>query len=162
MQFVETKKRRISMKSKVAAGIAVLSLGAFALSASALDVGGIAEKGAKDAGKAGGRAAVESEINKNLKEKNCSFVQESMETTCNIDDILSTLKTQKSIAENAGLANDVDIYVVVGRGNEKKKPNLGSDRMALIREKLIKKISWWDWYDRMQDGDKLELSVKVQ
>lgn len=150
------------MRSIAVAVLSAVLIGVFYASASAFDVGGAVGGAAKDAAKAGGRKVVESEINKNLKEKDCSFKPKSTELNCDLDDILSTIKAQKTIAEKAGLANDVDIYINIGRGNDKKNPNLGSDRMSLVREKLIKKISWWDWYDRMKDGDQLELSVKVE
>lgn len=146
-----------------------LTVSAFALAgflaagtAGALDLGGKVQNAAKDAAHAGGKKAVESEINKNLAKKNCSFKPKSTDLTCDLDDILSTLKDQKMIAEKSGFARDVDIFIKVGQGKDAKNPSLGSDRNSKVRTELIKKVSWWDWYDTSIDGDKLELTVKIE
>ena len=130
--------------------------------ASALDIGGSVKGATKDAAKAGSKAVVANEINKNLKEKNCSFKPKTTDLTCDIEDILGTIQTQKSIAEKSGFTNDVDLYVEVGRGKDSKKPNLGVERADLIRNKLRQRISWWDWYDSVIEGDRLNLYVKIR
>jgi hypothetical protein len=145
------------MKSIGIAVVTAILIGFFAFQASALDIGGAM----KGAAKAGGRAAVEKEINKNLKEKNCSFKPKTTELTCDLDDILSTLKTQKSIAEKSGLARDVDVHVNIGEGKDPKNSNLGYERERLIDAKLIKKIGWWDSWSHRVPGDKLEIYVKI-
>lgn len=142
----------------LAAVFAVVGLG----SAHALDLGSKVGNAAKEAGHAGGKMAVEKEINKNLAEKNCSFSPKTTDLSCDLQDILKTLKDQKTIAEKSGFASDVDIFVKVGQGKDAKNANLGSDRSSKVRTELIKKVSWWDWYDSSIDGDKLELSVKIR
>lgn len=141
-----------------AAAFVVAGLG----SARALDLGSKVGNAAKDAAHAGGKMAVEKEINKNLAEKNCSFTPKTTDLSCDLQDILKTLKDQKTIAEKSGFANDVDIFVKIGQGKDSKNANLGSDRSSKVRTELIKKVSWWDWYDSTIDGDKLELSVKIR
>ncbi len=148
--------RRIT---SVAVGVIALSLAAGAY---AFDVGGAVGGAVKDAAKAGGKAVVASEINKNLEKKDCAFKPKTTELTCDIQDILGTIKTQKSIAEKSGLANDVDLYVEIGRGKDPKNPNLGSERREYIENNLRRKISWWDWYDSMAEGDKLHIFVKIE
>lgn len=141
------------------AGAVVLLVSA---SSQALDLGGKMQNAAKDAAHAGGKMAVEKEINKNLAEKNCSFTPKTTDLSCDLQDILKTLKEQKTIAEKSGFAKDVDIFVKIGQGKDKANPSLGSDRNSKVRTELIKKVSWWDWYDTSIDGDKLELSVKIR
>lgn len=136
--------------------------GLFAVSASAFDIGGAVKSAAIEGAKAGGRAVVEKEINKKLREKNCTFKPKTTELTCDINDILGNIKTQKTVAEKSGLSNDVDLYVEIGRGKDKANSNLATERQDLIRNKLRSKISWWDWYDSIVEGDGLNIFVKVQ
>jgi uncharacterized protein YjhX (UPF0386 family) len=147
------------MKLAALAGAVVLLAAA---GAQALDLGGAVQNKAKDAAHAGGKIAVEKEINKNLAEKNCAFTPKTTDLTCDLQDILKTLKEQKTIAEKSGFASDVDIFVKIGQGKDKANPSLGSDRSSKVRTELIKKVSWWDWYDTSIDGDQLELSVKIR
>ncbi|HSA58269.1 MAG TPA: hypothetical protein VLJ37_01115 [bacterium] len=128
----------------------------------ALDLGSKVGNATKEAAHAGGKMAVEKEINKNLAEKNCSFKPKTTDLSCDLQEILKTLKDQKTIAEKSGFANDVDIFVKIGQGKDAKNPSLGSDRNSKVRTELIKKVSWWDWYDTSIDGDQLELSVKIR
>lgn len=141
---------------------ACLGVGLMGGRAGALDLGGKIENAAKDAAHSGAKKVVESEINKNLAKKNCAFKPKSTELTCDLGDILSTLKDQKMIAEKSGFANDVDIHVKIGQGKDGKNASLGTDRSNKVRTELIKKVSWWDWYDTNVEGDKLELTVKIQ
>ena len=148
--------RRIT--SVVVALVAIsLAAGAYAL-----DIGGAVGGAVKDAAKGAGRSVVASEINKNLEKKNCAFKPKSTELTCDIQDILGTIKTQKTVAEKSGLANDVDLYVEIGRGKDAKNPSLGSERREYIQNNLRQKISWWDWYDSMTEGDNLRIYVKIE
>lgn len=147
-------------RSKLAVLIAVFALLA-AGAAQGLDLGGTVQNKAKDAAHTGSKMGVEKEINKNLAEKNCAFKPKTTELTCDLNDILSTLKDQKTIAEQSGFANDVDVFAKIGQGKDTANPSLGSDRSNKVRTELIKKVSWWDWYDASIEGDRLELSVKI-
>lgn len=147
--------------TKIAALAGALAL-IVSANAQALDLGSKVGNAAKDAAHAGGKMAVEKEINKNLAEKNCSFTPKTTDLSCDLQDILKTLKEQKTIAEKSGFANDIDIFAKIGQGKDSKNPNLGSDRSSKVRTELIKKVSWWDWYDSSIDGDKLELSIKIR
>lgn len=155
-----TMKQFHSMLLRSAA--VAVAVGLFAGSAWAFDLGGKMKDAAKEGAKAGSKSVVEKEINKNLKEKSCSFKPKTTELTCDIDELLGTIKAQKSIAEGSGLANDVDIYVEVGRGKDPKNSSLGSERADVVRNKLRQKISWWDWYDSMTEGDALKIYVKIE
>lgn len=147
--------KKITSVALAVGAVAVLCL---APQAKALNLGGVA----KEAGKMGGRAVAEKEINKNLAAKNCAFKPKSSELTCDIQDILSAIRAQKTIAEQSGLANDVDLHVEIGRGKDPKNANLGSQRQDFIRNNIRQKISWWDWYDSMTEGDRLKIYIKVQ
>ncbi len=125
-------------------------------------IGGKIGNAAVDVAHSGAKGAVESDINKNLAAKNCSFVPKSTKATCNLDDILNTLKKQKTIAEKSGFSNDVDIFVKIGQGNDKKNRDLGNQRSALLETELIKRVSWWDWRTNYVPGDTLEFSVKIR
>ncbi len=146
----------------VTAVLCIISISFFVLPVSALDLGGKLQNTAKDAGHKGSKMAVQSQINKSLKEKNCSFKPKSTELTCDLEDILSTFNTQRVVAEQSGFSKDVDIHITVGQGSDPKNPSLGSQRMDEIRNKLKKKTNYWDWYDSTEAGDKLTLSVKIQ
>jgi hypothetical protein len=141
--------------------VAALSLAAYG-SASAFDLGGKVQNATKDAAHAGGKKVVENEINKNLAEKHCAFKPKSTDLTCDLNDILSTIKTQKSVAEKSGFASNVVLNVDVGQGKDPKNSNLGSQRMDIVRNQLHKKISWWDWWDESVSGDDLRITVKVK
>ncbi len=147
--------------TKLAALVGAVAL-LVSTNAQALDLGSSVGNAAKDAAHAGGKMAVEKDINKNLAAKNCAFTAKTTDLTCDLQDILKTLKEQKTIAEKSGFASDVDIFVKIGQGKDAKNPNLGSDRSSKVRTELIKKVSWWDWYDTSIDGDQLELSVKIR
>ena len=131
-------------------------------SAYGFDIGNKIGNAAKDGVKAGSKMVVEKEINKNLAEKNCSFKPKTTQLTCDLSDILNTIKTQKTIAEKSGFANDVDIHAEVGEGKDAKNSGLGSDRAALVRNELRKKVSWWDWYDQSVPGDDLKIYIKIR
>ncbi len=142
-----------------AAGLlAVFAWGA----AHAFDLGGKVENATKDAAHAGGKKVVENEINKNLAEKNCTFKAKSTDLSCDLSDILKTLKDQKTIAEKSGFSKGVDVFAKIGQGKDSKNPSLGSQRTSKVRTELIKKVSWWDWNDSEVNGDKLELSVHIR
>jgi hypothetical protein len=131
-------------------------------SASAFDLGGAAQNATKDAAHEGSKKVVESQINKNLAEKHCAFKPKTTDLTCDLNDILSTIKTQKTIAEKSGFSNNVVLNVDVGQGKDSKNPNLGGQRMDIVRNQLHKKISWWDWWDESVSGDDLKITVKVK
>jgi hypothetical protein len=124
-------------------------------------IGGKIGGAAVDVAHSGAKSAVENDINKNLAAKNCSFAKESVEPTCDLKEILNTLKKQKTIAEKSGFASNVDIYARIGQGNSKKNKNLGEQRTELINTELMKKVSWWDWRTNRVPGDGLELTVKI-
>lgn len=149
------------MKAKkimtVAVGAMILAAGA----AYGLDLGSSVGNKVKDGVQAGSKIAVEKQINKDLAAKNCTFTPKTTELSCDLNDILKTLKDQKTVAEKSGYSSGVDIYAKVGQGNDKKNPNLGDQRLLKVRTELIKKVSWWDWNDSAVEGDKLELSVKI-
>lgn len=134
----------------------------FASSALAFDLGGKMKDVSKDAAKGASKKVVENEINKSLKEKNCSFKPKTTTLTCDVEDILSTLKNEKTVAEKSGFARNVEIYAEVGRGKDPKNSKLEDQRLQLVRNELKKKINWWNWNDSVIDGDKLILSVKIQ
>ena len=148
--------------SRMLSIIAVLSVVSSAASLSALDLGEKVKDTAKDAGKGASKKVVESEINKDLKKHDCSFKPKSTDLTCDLSDILNTLRTKKVVAEQSGFANDVDVYVEVGRGKDPKNPELSSQRSELIRSNLKQKINYWDWYDQTVEGDKLNIYVKIE
>ena len=151
------------MRKSVVFGLsAVIAAGLFAVSALAFDLGGKVKDATKGAVGAASKAVVEKEINKDLRSKNCAFKAKSTELTCDLSDLLSTLKTKKAIAEESGFANDVDIHVEVGQGSDPKNPNLGYQRLDVIRNELKQKVSWWDWYDMSVSGDKLNVYVKIE
>jgi uncharacterized protein YjhX (UPF0386 family) len=137
--------------------VALLAAGA----AYGIDLGGSVQNAAKDATQEGSKIAVEKEMNKDLASKNCTFTPKTTDLSCDLNEILNTLKEQKTIAEKSGYSKDVDIFVKIGQGKDAKNPSLGSDRSSKVRTELIKKVSWWDWYDTSIDGDQLELSVKI-
>lgn len=141
----------------LAAAFVVVGLGA----AQALDLGSAVGNKVKDGVQAGSKIAIEKQINKDLAAKNCSFTPKKTDLSCDLNDILKTLKDEKTVAEQSGFSSGVDIYAKVGQGNDPKNSNLGSDRMLKVRTELIKKVSWWDWNDTAVEGDKLELSVKI-
>lgn len=140
----------------------VVALLCLAVSAYAFDIGSKVKDAAVGAAKGASKAVVAKEINKDLESKNCAFKPKSTELTCDLADVLSTLKTKKAVAEESGFANDVDIYAEIGRGKDPKNLNLGTERADLIRNKLRQQISWWDWYDNMTEGDKLHIYVKIE
>lgn len=147
-----------SIKIMAVAAVAALSV---AGAAYGLDLGSTVGNKVKDGAQAGGKIAVEKQINKDLAAKNCSFTPKTTDLSCDLNDILKTLKDEKTVAEQSGFSSGVDIYAKVGQGKDPKNSNLGSDRMQKVRTELIKKVSWWDWNDMAVDGDKLELSVKI-
>ena len=75
---------------------------------------------------------------------------------------VDALKTQKAVAEQSGFANNIDIHAEVGEGKDPKNSSLGSDRAALVRNELRKKVSWWDWYDQSVPGDDLKIYIKIR
>jgi hypothetical protein len=150
------------MKS-VKTGVVVLAAAMVVAGAAyGLDLGSTAANKAKDAAHAGGKMGVEKQINSDLAKKNCGFKPKTTDLTCDLSDIINTLKNEKSVAEQSGFANDVQIYAKVGQGKDPKNANLGSQRTTKVQTELIKKVSWWSWYDSAIDGDSLELSVKIK
>jgi|SRR5579885_3226571 len=151
-------------------GLAIAALAAFSMmfygavcgTVSAFDLGSKAANVTKDVAHAGGKKAVEQQINKNLAEKNCSFKPKTTQLSCDLNDILKTLKDQKTIAEKSGFSKGVDIFAKIGQGKDAKNPSLGSQRTDKVRTELIKKVSWWDWNDAAVAGDNLELTVKIR
>ena len=131
-------------------------------SSQAFDLGGKLESAAKEGVHAGAKKVVEQEINKNLAQKHCAFKPKSVDLTCDLNDILSTIKTQKSVAEKSGFASNVILNVDVGQGKDPKNSSLGSQRMDIVRTKLHQKISWWDWWDSSVTGDNLKISVDIK
>jgi uncharacterized protein YjhX (UPF0386 family) len=149
------------MKAIKIMSLTALAVFAVAGVAHALDLGSSIGNKVKDGAQAGSKIAIEKQINKDLAAKNCSFTPKTTELNCDLNDILKTLKDQKTVAEQSGFSSGVDIYAKVGEGNDSKNPSLGSQRMTKVRTELIKKVSWWDWNDTTVTGDKLELSVKI-
>ncbi len=147
--------------------ISLCSVGALAMllagsGAWALDLGNPAANAAKDVTHSVSKSAVESEINKDLKKKNCAFKPKTTELNCDLSDVLGTLNEKRAVAEQSGFSNDVDIHVEVGQGVYPKNANLGYQRVDRVRNELRKKVSYWDWYDASVDGDKLNIFVKIQ
>ena len=147
-----------SIKYVAAAAVAALMVGGAAYG---FDVGSAVGNKVKDGAQAGGKIAVEKQINKDLAAKNCSFKPKTTDLSCDLSDILNTLKKEKTVAEQSGFSSGVDIYAKVGEGKDPKNSSLGDQRLTKVRTELIKKVSWWDWNDATVDGDKLELTVKI-
>src|SRR4026207_2412459 len=97
--------------------LAVTAVAAFAVAgaAHALDLGGAVGNKVKDGAQAGGKIAVEKQINKDLAAKNCSFTPKTTDLSCDLSDILKTLKDEKTVAEQSGFSSGVDIYAKIGQ-----------------------------------------------
>lgn len=140
------------MKTIKTAVVVLALVGFFVLSASA-QFGGLLQKGT--------HLAVEKEINKNLKQKNCTFKPKVLETNCDWKGMLDTLKNQKAFFEKSGLANNVYVHCNIGEGKDPKNLYLGDQRENLVDTQLINKIGYWDTMPHRVPGDGLECWVKL-
>lgn len=104
--------------------------------------------------------AIADDINNKIKGYNCAFQNSDTktDTTCNLDDVINTIKSKKDVLETFGLAN-VHVYIKAG-GNDKN----ASDRSQHIRDVLYGQMNWWHYdVNSVRDGsNNLNIWVEVK
>lgn len=113
----------------------------------------------------GKNKVIEDALNKDLAKKNCAFVDNSTQTTCDLNQVLNTLRSQESALKAAGLINNVTIYATAH--GDKKGAASAYNRSVSVRNALYDNApSWRYWYYRpaeKKDGsNQLELRVQVK
>ena len=109
----------------------------------------------------GKNKAIESEINKVIKQQNCSFRANSSETTCDLHKVISTIESKRSTLQSLGLVNGVTINII---SHGPMKGSLMSDRNDHVYNALWSQLSW-PHYNKSTNRDEsnaLDISVSVR
>lgn len=144
---------------KLTAMVAV-AVGALALagSAGAIDIGSSVKSTVKGGAEAGGKMAVEKQINDRLAKMQCSFKGKTTDTTCNLNNVVAELKAQHTVAEKSGFG-DFDINVTA-YGPDSKTAGARADTM---RNKLKPMFGGWDYWVKSEvGGNDLMFQVKIR
>jgi hypothetical protein len=108
----------------------------------------------------GSNKALEAAINDKIKKKNCAFKDKTtdMNTTCDVNAIISDLKNWKSGL--GAVSKNVDIYINASAKDE----TLANKRAHNMEQKLRGGgVSWWDYMvtSNTANKDGLKIWVKV-